>query len=208
MPDTRKPSRASRDSRLVGEPPSALGGIPLGPSPHIAALVPTARVATLQAEVERLRAERETDADETAGMLVMIAESERMRAAAQSQAVVAGERVGALESDLEEARSRVDALEVEVAGLREHWSLAEKRLSEARETITAALGLLEEMERREEMVASMRARSVRDTLRALGRAAHDPQAGAPSEPAAARESSIEIVGTHDLEWDLDLAESE
>jgi chromosome segregation ATPase len=166
-------------------------------------------VASLQAEVERLRAERESDADETAGMLVQIAESERMRAVAQSQAVIAIERVEALQSDLAEARLRVAALEGEAAGLREQRSLAEARLSSARELIAAAMELLEEMQRREEMASSMRARAVRDTLRTLGRVAENPQAHAPpGEQAGGPESSVvEIVGTHDLEWDLALAES-
>jgi chromosome segregation ATPase len=179
------------------------------PSPYAATVPPAGRVASLQAEVERLRAERESDVDETAGMLVQIAESERMRAAALSQAVVASERGDALQSDLAEARSRVLALEAELAGLRQQWSLAEERLSSARETIATALTLLEEMQRREEMASSMRARSVRDTLRALNRAAEDPQAKAPDgDQASGPESSVEIVGTHDLEWDLDLAGSE
>jgi chromosome segregation ATPase len=132
-----------------------------------------------------------------------------MRAAAQSQAMEAGERVEALASDLEAARSRVDALEVEVAGLREQWSLAEARLSTARETISTALALLEEMQRREEMTSSMRARSVRDTLHALGRGAADAESKAPpSDRASGPESSVEIVGTHDMDWDLDFAEPE
>ena len=209
MPGTRRPSGPSRDPRLDSTPPSALGEAPVGSSPYGATLPPSARVAGLQAEVERLRAERESDVDETAGMLVQIAESERLRAAAQSQAVVAGERVEALQSDLAEARSRASALEVEIAGLREQWSLAETRLSNARETIAAALTLLEEMQRREEMASSMRARSLRDTLRTLGRAAEDSRATTPpDDQASGPESSIEIVGTHDLEWDLDLAGSD
>jgi hypothetical protein len=209
MPDTRNPSRPSRDPRLDSKPPAALGETPLASSPYGATIPPTGRVASLQAEVERLRAERESDADETAGMLVQIAESDRMRAAAQSQAVVASERVEAMQSDLDEARSRVDALEVEVAGLREQWSLAESRLGAARETIATALALLEEMQRREELTSSMRARSVRDTLRALGHAAGNAETKAPpGDRASGPESSVEIVGTHDLEWDLDLAEHE
>jgi hypothetical protein len=212
MPDTRKPSRPSRDPRLDSTPPAALGEVPLGPT-AATTVPPAGRVASLQAEVERLRAERETDADETAGMLVQIAESDRMRAAAQSQAMVAGERVGALQSDLDEARGRVDALEAEVAGLRAQWSLSEARLRTAREAISAALTLIEDMDRRDEMAASMRARAMRDTLRALGRegrdgAEHDAKSAPSEEAAAGPESSVEIVGTHDLEWDFDLADSE
>jgi chromosome segregation ATPase len=206
MRDTRKPSRPSKDPRLDSKPPAALGEAPLAPSSQLS---PSARVASLQAEVERLRAERDFDADETAGMLVQIAESERMRAVAQSQVVVASERVETLQSALAEAQSRVAALEAEAAELREQQSLAEARLSSARESIAAAVALLEEMERREEMASSMRTRAVRDMLHTLGRAAENPLAEAPpGEQAAGPESSVEIVGTHDLEWDLALAESE
>ena len=216
MPDTRNPSRPSRDPRLESTPPVGPGEAPLGSLPSATLPPPPAgRVASLQAEVERLRSERETDADETAEMLVQIAESDRMRAAAQSQVVVASERVGTLEADLDDARTRVGALEVEMARLREQWSLSEARLSAARETIAAAVTLLEEMERREEMSSSMRTRSLRDTLRALSRAGRDAErgaerrsSGAPEDRASGPESSVEIVGTHDLEWDLDLAESE
>ena len=208
MPDTRKPSRPSRDPRLDSEPPSALDEALLAPSSLPPTLAPTARVASLQAEVERLRAERDSDADETAGMLVQIAESERMRAVAQSQALMASERLEALQSDLAEARSRAVALEVEVTGLRQQHSLAQARLLRAREAIAQAVTLLEEMQRREEMATSMRARSLRDALHSLGQMAEDSEAKAPpSDRASVRESTIEIVGTHDLEWDLDLAES-
>jgi len=168
-------------------------------------------LASLQAEVERLRTERETDADETAGMLVQIAESDRMRAAAQSEATAAATRATALQTDLDEARRRIDALEVEVAGVREQWSLSEARLSAARETMSTAFGLIESMERRDEMAASIRAKAVRDALRALQNhdaADRDAKVAPGDEPAAGPASSIEIVGAHDLEWDLDLAGSE
>ena len=212
MSETRKPSRPSRDPRIDSTPPSALGEAPLGHIPR-ATLAPAGRRAGghLEAEVERLRTERESDADEAAGMLVHIAQSERMRVAAQSQAVQAGERAGALQADLDQAMQRIDELEVEVAGLRQQWVASEARLNAAHETISAAFGALEDLERREEMTASMRARSIRDTLRALG--------GNPAEPVGAEsssrervsqgpDSSVEIVGTHDLEWEMDLAESE
>jgi chromosome segregation ATPase len=165
-------------------------------------------VASLQAEVERLRAERETDADETAEMLVQIAESDRMRAAAQSEVTVAAERIGSLQADLDESQRRVQALEAEVAGLREARSLAESRLRNTRETIAAALSLLEDLERREEMAASLRARGVKEAMRALGGRREGQSTGAEAEQATGPESSIEVVGTHDLEWDMDIAGSE
>ena len=208
MPDTRKPSRPSRDPRLDSGPPAAPAEMPLG-SPYAATTIPPAgRVASLRAEVERLRAERETDVDETAEMLVQLAESDRMRVAAQSEATVAGERVGVLQTDLDEAHQRVDALEAEVAGLREQRSLAESRLESAHQTIAAALSLLEDLERREEMAASLRARAVRDALRALGRGGESTPSATRGDTGSGPESSVEIVGTHDMDWDLDIAGSE
>jgi chromosome segregation ATPase len=207
MPDTRKPSRPSRDPRLDSRPPAAPSEVPLG-SPHAPTGLAPERVASLQAEVVRLRAERETDVDETAEMFVQLVESDRMRVAAQSEAMVAGERVGALQSDLDEAHQRVDALEAEVAGLRQQWSLAESRLDRARLTIAAALSLLEDMERREEMAASLRARAVRDALQTLAHGRESEPTDTRGEISSGPESSVEVVGTHDMDWDLDIAGSE
>ena len=160
-------------------------------------------------------------------MLVRIAESERMRVAAQSQAVEASDRIENLATDLERARQRVAELEEEVAGIRQQWALSEERLSAARDTMSSALGVLEAMERREEMATSMRARAMREAVRALG---GEPEShGTPLEPARgadpasgthpasasvappssgrdqAAESTVEILGTHELEWDMDMA---
>jgi chromosome segregation ATPase len=219
MPDTRRPSPLSRDARIDSTPPPAIAEAPLGRLLARPSLAPDGRVASLEAEVQRLRSERANDADETAGMLVHIAESERMRAAAYSEAVEAGERAGTLRAHLESARRRIDELELELGGMRTKWALSEAQLSSARETMTSALGMLEEMERREEMAASMRARGLREALRALARDARDedrptPDAGFPSgetsassqgQASSAPESSVEIVGVHE-EWELDLAE--
>jgi chromosome segregation ATPase len=196
MPDTRRPPRSSRDTRIDSTPPAALDEAPLGRVHTRPTLVPAeGRVASLQAEVERLRSERASDADETAGMLVHIAESERMRAAALSEAVEAGERAGALQANLESARRRIEELERELAGIRTQWALSKSQLSSAHQTMASALGVLEEMERREEMASSMRSRGLRDALRALGR-----------DGATAPDSSVEIIGVHEMEWELDLAD--
>ena len=240
MPDTRKPSRASRDPRIDSTPPSALDEAPLGSMPRStlapggrntvvpgdrstvvpgdrSTVAPSGRRASddLEAEVERLRIERESDADEAAGMLVQIAQSERMRVAAQSQAEEAGERAGALQADLDQAMERIDELEIELAGLRQQWVASEARLNAAHETMSAALGLLEDLERREEMTASMRARSIRDTLRALGGgSAESEQPESSSRQRVSKgpdsrgpDSSVEILGTQDVDWELELAES-
>jgi hypothetical protein len=114
------------------------------------------RTASLEAEVERLRVARAEDADVTAGMLVRIAEGERLRLAAQARAT-------ALEAELVQAR------QLKVA--------AEARVEGTRAQMAAALELIEELERREEMAASLRARTIeqaRRTLQGLGRTAPPP----------------------------------
>ena len=58
MPDTRKPSRPSRDPRLDSKPPAALGETPLASSPYGATIPPTGRVASLQAEAAHSQAAR------------------------------------------------------------------------------------------------------------------------------------------------------
>lgn len=171
--------------------------------------MPGRKVANLEAEVERLRAERATDADETAGMLVRIVESDRMRSAAQVIAVEAKERAGALQADLNRAMQRIESLERQLDEL-------EHEVRAMRGTISGACGMLEDLQRREEIAASLRTRSVRDLLSTLANAAGaiggsneggDQGGGAASGhgPAGSTpESSVEIVGTH--EWDLDMAE--
>jgi hypothetical protein len=114
------------------------------------------RTASLEAEVERLKAARAEDADVTAEMLVRVAEAERLRLAAQSRATT-------LEAELVEAR------QLKVA--------AEARVQGTRSQMAAALELIEELERREEMAASLRTRTIaqtRSALQGLGRTAPSP----------------------------------
>jgi septal ring factor EnvC (AmiA/AmiB activator) len=214
MPDPRKsrqpgaePARVTRDPRVDSTPPAALDEAPLGHLHHVAhtfsrptAAPPSDRLATLEAEVERLRGQLANDADDTAGMLVRIAESERMHVSAHATALEAGARASTLEAELEKASRRVNDLERELEGLRQQWSLSEARLSAARESMRGAFGLVEELERREEMAAAIRARTIRDAMQALR--------DEPSTPVSA-ESSVEVVGGHDPsregEWDLDIA---
>jgi chromosome segregation ATPase len=304
MPGTPRSLRPSRDSRMDSTPPSRPDEAPLGrrsarptlapQPPEYPAPAREGRMALLEAELERLRSERASEADETAGMLVHIAESERMRVSAQSQAVEAGERAGVLEARLEAAQRQIHELEAEVAGARTLWAASQAELTSAREQLTStqrqlastneqltsaheqqtatneqltaaraqltatgeqltsareqltstnqelasareqltstnqqlasareqltstsqelasanesmasALEMLEEMERREEMAASMRTRGLRDAVRALGRVG---AGSAPERVSVAPDSTVEIVGTHDVEWDLELAE--
>jgi hypothetical protein len=114
------------------------------------------RSVTLEAEVERLRAARAEDADVTAAMLVRIAEAERLRVAAQA---------------------RCGELEVELARMRQQVAAAEARLAGTRTTMASALGMLEELERREEIAASIRTRTLgqaRAALQGQGRTAPPP----------------------------------
>jgi chromosome segregation ATPase len=267
MPGTPRSLRPSRDSRMDSTPPSRPDEVPLGRRSARPTLAPQqpeypvqareGRMALLEAELERLRSERASEADETAGMLVHIAESERMRVSAQVQAVEAGERAGVLEARLEEARQRIDELEVALGGARSQWAAsqaeltsaqtelasaleqltsvhaqfastreqltsanaeltaeraqltsvhaqlgsAREQLTSAHESMASALEMLEEMERREEMAASMRARGLRDAVRALGR---DNASPAPERVSVSPESTVEIVGTHDVDWDLEV----
>jgi septal ring factor EnvC (AmiA/AmiB activator) len=204
------PPRLSRDPRIDSTPPAALDEAPLAHLQHVAHTFTrppqTERLATLEAEVERLRGELASDADDTAGMLVRIAESERMHVSAHALAIEAGTRASVLEADLEAATQRVRALEGELAALRQQWSLSETRLGAARESVRNALAMVEELERREEMAAAIRARTLRDALHALR---------GDSLPPASAESSVDLRGPRDAhgardgfpdgDWDLDFA---
>jgi hypothetical protein len=223
--------RLSRDPRIDSTPPSAIDEAPLA---HLHSKAPSSgpagaqsathvahtftrpmtrppeieRVASLEAEVERLRGELALDADDTAGMLVRIAESERLHLSAHAQAVEAGARAAALEAELARSKGKASTLEAEIAGLRQQWVLAEARLSAAREAMRNALAMVEELERREEMAATLRARTIRDALKLL-RAETQPRETLPPPSA---ESSVEVRGSDDappesgnVGWDLDLA---
>jgi chromosome segregation ATPase len=111
---------------------------------------------TLEAEIERLKAARAEDADLAAEMLVRIAEAERQRMAAQA---------------------RCAELEAEVAQTRDRAAAAEARFEGNRMTMASAVAMLDELERREEMAASIRTRSIAQARAALlgqGRTAPPP----------------------------------
>ncbi|HEX3771356.1 MAG TPA: hypothetical protein VHV30_10845 [Polyangiaceae bacterium] len=212
--------RLSRDPRIDSTPPSAVDEAPLAHlqsvTQHVAHTFSrpvtrppeTERVATLEAEVERLRGELALDADDTAGMLVRIVESERLQLSAHAQAVEASARAAALEAELAKSKGKASALEAEIAGLRQQWVLAEARLSATREAMRNALAVVEELERREEVVATLRGRTIREALKLL-RGETLPRETLPPPSA---ESSVAVRGSDDappesgnLGWDLDLA---
>jgi chromosome segregation ATPase len=112
--------------------------------------------AALEAEVERLKTARAEDADLAAEMLVRVAEAERLRMAAQT-------RVSELEAALVEARRAAASAQARFEGMRP--------------TMSTALELIEELERREEMAGSLRTRTiqqVRTVLQGQGRTAPPP----------------------------------
>jgi hypothetical protein len=182
-------SRAPRDARMESSPPSGFDEVALPSAPTTRPAAPSRtpgsrpsvrpvtgaraslrpgvaqrpssrpgfdRSVTLEAEIERLKAARAEDADVTAAMLVRIAESERLRLAAQT-------RCGELDAELAQMRQRVAA--------------AEARLDGTRSTMASALTMLDELDRRDEMAASIRTRTlgqVRAALQGQGRTAPPP----------------------------------
>jgi hypothetical protein len=114
------------------------------------------RSVTLEAEIERLKAARAEDADVTAAMLVRMAEAERTRLAAQT---------------------RCSELEAELVQMRQRAAAAEARFEGTRMTMTSVVGMLDELERRDEMAASIRSRTfaqARAALQGQGRTAPPP----------------------------------
>jgi hypothetical protein len=89
-------------------------------------------------------------------MLVRIADAERLRAAAEA---------------------RCSELDAQLAEMRQRAAAAEAQLGGTRSTMTSALAMLDELERREEMAASVRARTLgqaRAALQGQGRTAPPP----------------------------------
>src|SRR5260370_10162215 len=131
MPDSGRTKRPSsqrlrlRDPRVDSSPPPARAE-----NVHRRASRPrleaaAIRIASLQAEVERLKADRANDADTVAEMLVRIADAERAKTAANARASEAERRAGASVGEL-------DAL---------HEDL--KRRSEAFDGVSRRVGLAE-----------------------------------------------------------------
>ena len=195
MPDTRKPSRPSRDPRLDSSPPAALGEAPLDPTPSAVTVPPAGvRVATLQAEVERLRAGRETDADETAECSCRSPESDRMRAAALSEAMVAGRaRRGARRRISTRRGAHRGARGLRWPGCAAVVPLGGAPPHRARgDIVSPDPPRGDGSPRRAGRVDA--ARTMRDTLRALGRdqgSPTDAKTTPSAEPASGPESSVE-----------------
>jgi hypothetical protein len=193
-----------RDPRVDSTPPSAqedapLAGLARAPSarPRDAA---ASRVATLEAELARLREQHAADADQVAEMLVRIADAERAKSAAEKRATESDEHAETLSValGLEKARAtqlEADGWEVSEAAVREArgqleaeraaLATAQKQLADARQAMTAAMAVLEDLERREEMVSGVRMRAVEQMRRTLGGSATMPPAPVEAPPIQA-----------------------
>jgi len=122
------------------------------------------RVTDLEAKLARTRREH-------------LAELASMRKTAEPDAAVRSTRA------LEEARS-------ETARVREQAAVAESQLAAARRTIDRVVGLLDEMERRDEMVSAFRARGFVQARRILAGGDDD---AAPDEEAKSTPSATEAT---------------
>jgi chromosome segregation ATPase len=135
-------------------------------------------------------------------MLVRIADAERSRKAAEERASESDEHAEALSVALDKEKARTAQLESEgweaaenaVNDMRARLESAEtnraklqKELAAALEAMAGALELLEDLERREEMVAAVRARTFDQMKRSLGGASATatPAAPPPAPPGLA-----------------------
>jgi hypothetical protein len=130
-------------------------------------------------------------------VVALTAQRDEERARAEREAAAALERLRkelALEKrelakQLEEERSAN-------ARLKQQAAAAEVGLTAAREAAAKAAQLLEDLERREEMAAGVRARSIADAKAAL--------TGATSsrKPPASETPTVEVVSLEDIDMDL------
>lgn len=132
-------------------------------------------MATLQADLERFKSERASDADHVAQMLVRLAGAERAREAAerateaaQQHAAAADQRAAALSAEVDRLRTRCSQLEAE------SWNPAggsardaHARLEAVRDAVARVTAMIDELDRREEMAAGIRARTVEQVRQAL-----------------------------------------
>src|SRR5580658_752143 len=182
MPDSGKSKRQvrdrshppPRDPRVDSSPRFARDDTPLQrvPSSRPTADAVATRLANLEAEGARLREQHASDADQLAAMLVRIAEVERARTAAEQRAAESDEHAETLSVALGQEKARTSQLEADgweasetlvrevraqLAAAQATQATMQRELAAAREAMGGAMALLEELERREEMVGSLRA---------------------------------------------------
>lgn len=174
MQDWGKPRRPGRDRsrppprdpRADSDPPASSEEVPLQAFPRIPSSRPRgsdppARVTALEAEVARLLGERAHDADQLGEMLVRIAAAERARASAETRAAVAEQQVLALRAEVAQLRARCAQIEAEDWEVQESTRrLAPPQADAVRDGLARVAGILDELERREQMAAGLRTRTV------------------------------------------------
>lgn len=157
-------------------------------------------MATLEAELARLREQHASDADQLADMLVRIADAERARVAAEQRAAETDEHAETLSVALGQEKARTsqleaDGWEVSEAAVREMRAQLEAeraahattrtQLLDARDAMAASTVVLEDLERREEMVSAVRVRAIEQMRRTLAGGAPMPPAPAAAVPIQA-----------------------
>jgi hypothetical protein len=203
-----------RDPRVDSVPPSSLEEAPLRRHtpqkvaqhvPRTPSLRPmsdasAARIVALETEVSRLREQHASDADQLGQMLVRLAEMERATAAALARAAESDGHAETLSVELGREKARMAKLEMErlevsdaaLAGLRSQLeevgaaqAQLKKDLTLARECMATAMTLLEDLERREEMVAGVRRRAIDQMKKCLSGSADLPPPAARRPPSKA-----------------------
>jgi len=137
-PRSRPPIRDPRVERSSSSAPGVSAPLHGTSQPHHEVLprqppslqrleVVPGRIAALEAELARLGAERDAEADELARMLVRIAEAERTRATAEQRAGALAERVRELEAECEQGRHDLDAARQQLRRSAELVEMASRR---------------------------------------------------------------------------------
>jgi chromosome segregation ATPase len=146
-----------------------------------------ARLVALEADVQRLTTERAHDADQIGEMLVRIAAAERARASAESRAAAAEQQAAAMRAEVAHLEARCAQLEADA------WEVSEstRRVSVpqadvVRDALARLSGIVDELDRREEMAAGLRARTIEQLRQTLA------EVDAPPSPPVLPTPVIEI----------------
>ncbi len=180
-----------RDPRADSDPPATTEETPLRALGRPPSSRPrgdaVAKIVALEAEIERLVADRAHDADQIGEMLVRIAGAERARAAAESRASAAEQQAAALRAEVAHLEARCAQLEADAWGVSESTRrVAEPQAHAVREGLSRIGAILDELDRREEMAAGLRARTIEQLRQALA------EVDAPASPPLTPSPVIEV----------------
>src|SRR5579872_4167161 len=160
---TREPRERSgpapRDPRADSDRPAAPEEAPLvsGRPPSRPRTDAVGRITALEVEVARLKGERARDADQMGEMLVRVATVERTRAAAENRAVAAELQAGDLRAELAQLKARCAQLEAEAWEAQESSRRLPIEPDAVRDAAARVATIVDELERREEIAAGLRA---------------------------------------------------